>query len=173
MKYEYIKSATTTSTTSLTITDCFSASYDNYYVSISLIDKDTNGSYIHYRYLDNTNTPITTASYDWCGYLLDADSVAKFSIGGSEADTRIRGIQVGGNGANENGGVALYIFKPFDNTTYTTSLSQGVGYFATFTTVFAYKTIGMLKGTTQCKGLYFLANTGGYDNLTVDVYGIK
>ena len=167
---EFIKSASGTSVSSLSVTDCFSADYDVYYLSISKLDT-TGNSYIYMRLLDSGGSVISASEYatawlDLKSYEafteLKSTSFDKMGIGGSS-----------GSLTTDLGGYSVYIYNPYDSSSYTFMNGQTSAYTVAPTNALAGgKSIGVHKSAEQISGINLLLNTGTIDNITANIYGL-
>ena len=161
---EFIKSASGTSVSSLSVTDCFSADYDVYQVLVSNIDQAT-AQYFWVRLIDSGGVD-STSNYD------DATLIMKPSTtfgqernANQNAFTRFLYNSTGTTGGNLN----LYVYNPYDSSSYTFLGVQGIGeglYWGS-------KGIGVHTVAEQITGIHFLAGAGNLDNIDVSVYGVK
>lgn len=169
---EFIKSETiSSSVSSISVTDCFSAKYDVYKVIIEGVSKaDTTGRNLDMQYIDSTDTVVTSAIYDYARLLML--TYASFSESKFTNQTILAGV----GGADGTSGYAtnsiLYVFNPFDSASYTfntnqVSLSQSTG-------SYGEKQIGVLKQTSSITGFKIsVASSENVNSGTVSVYGVK
>ncbi len=168
---QFIKSASGTIVTSLNITDCFSADYDVYYLSITKIDQSSNGTFVYHRLLDSSNAPISDSSYDQAILILSSSGGTEYrttnqSSGFGIAGYGMRDIEDGmGNGA--------YIFNPYDSSSYTFFTAQSSFIINAGTTMEGYKTTSVLKSAEQCNGIQLNAGVGDFTNIKATIYGVK
>jgi hypothetical protein len=165
---EFIKSASGSGVSSLDVTDCFSDKYDVYYVSIADIDYSTSAAG-KFRYLDSGGTVIDQAEYDFC-YLQLRAYAAFQEIRGTGQTSIFYGDDTTG-GTAETGGTSMYIFNPYDSSSYTFYSSQHSN--TTSNNGIGAKIIGVHKSTEQLSGIRFLPSAGTYDNITANIYGVK
>lgn len=159
---EFIKQTTATGVTSLEVTDVFSDKYDIYYVVMDFERSGTNAIQANkITLLDSSSTEITSG-YEY--------AVQQMNIGSSSGSER----KSSGDSSlvwlsYDNGGYAnLYIYNPFSSSdnTFFKGNSSGNNY--------GWLGIGMLDATTSCTGIKFTFNgTGQYDEIIVNVYGVK
>jgi len=159
---EFIKQTTATSVTSLEVTDIFSDTYDVYYVVMDFERSGTNATQANkITLIDSTDTEVTS------GYEYAVQQMNYGSNSGSErkstSDSTIVWLSY------DNGGyVDLYIYNPFSSSdnTFFKGNSSGNNH--------GWLGIGMLDSTTSCTGIKFTFNgTGQYDEIIVNVYGVK
>lgn len=164
---EFIKSASGTSVSSLSVTDCFSADYDVYY--IDFVDLDLSSAQnLQPRLIDNTSTVITGNEYDYASLLMR--SYGAFS---EEKTTNATVLGFVSYDSSVNGqGTSLYIYNPYDSSSYTFIQWQSSSHSIT-TGGLGRKGIAVHKSAEQITGINFIPFSGTINNLTVNVYGVK
>ena len=166
---EFIKSVDVTSaTTNVDITNCFSDKYDVYKIVLSRLDISTNGHY-YLRLFDSTGTIISASEYDNADLQLSADRA--FIEHNNTNDTEFQYIaSLGSATANSNGSV-IYVFNPYDSSSYTFITWQSSGWTGALR---AYKGIGLHKSAETITGVRFITKqTNGTENVSISVYGVK
>jgi len=170
---QFIKSASGSGVSSLDITDCFSADYDVYYLSITKIDQSSNGTFVYHRLLDSSNVAISDSSYDQAISILSSN-------GGTFSEyktiSQSSGFGIAGYGMRdiEDGmGNSAYIFNPYDSSSYTFFTAQSSFILNAGTAMEGYKTISVLKSAEQCNGIQLNAGVGDFTNIKATVYGVK
>jgi len=165
---EFIKSASGTSVSTLDVTDCFSADYDVYFVSISKGDFSAQ-TYNLLRFLDSGGTVISASEYDYA--TLDMYANASFAELRGTSQTSIPNFGLSNSGTADFGGISFYIYNPYDSSSYTFVAGQssaqhsGGGRGSKF--------IGVHKSAEQLSGIQMGRVSGTIDNLTVNVFGVK
>ena len=161
---EFIKSASGTSVSSLSITDCFNANYDVYKV----IGTDFNPSTeinLELRYIDSGGSTISTSTYDRA--FLNMTSYATFVESATPNAPSI--IAVGSQSTTGNG-FNFEIYNPFSSSSYTFNTHQASTYVSSGGR--GYKGIDVEKSTTSVTGLYFFVSSGTFDINNISVYGL-
>ena len=169
---QFIKSASGTSVTSLSVTDCFSANYDVYYLSITKIDQSSTGTFVYHRLLDSSNVAISDSSYDQAMLILESNG----AFGEWRTTNQSSGFGIAGYGMRdiEDGiGNGAYIFNPYDSSSYTFFTAQSSFMDVNGTYMEGYKNISVLKSAQQCNGIQLNAGVGQFDNITVNIFGVK
>tara|TARA_R100000734_G_C3218270_1_gene30792 strand:- start:28 stop:537 length:510 start_codon:yes stop_codon:yes gene_type:complete len=164
---QFIKSASGTSVSSLSVTDCFSATYDVYKITISKLNSSA-VAYGFLRFIDSGGVD-STSNYDSAG--LDLVSYTGFFE--SKLVNSDKGYigYTAGTGTADMGGFVIYVFNPDNSSSYTFYTAQssikasGGG--------FGGKYIGVHKVAEQISGINFLPASGTWDNITINVYGVK
>ena len=147
------------------------SSYDVYKVVVNALRVDTDSVVSYFRVLDNSNSPVTSANYDWARKILKAN--ASFGNGALTnstldyfANNRL------GIGGNETASAVFYLFN-FNNASeysfYTTEELnrekdgnlQGI------------QGGGVVTETALHKGLHFFTSSGNYVGGSVKLYGLK
>jgi len=165
---QFIKSASGSSVSSLSVTDCFSADYDVYYVSISKADF-TGNAYTQIRFLDSSGSLINQTEYDYA--TLDMYANASFAQLRGTSQTSIPNFALAQSGSADFGGISMYIYNPFDSSSYTFVTIQSSS-FSSYGR--GSKHIGVHKSAEQLSGIQMNRSDGAtMDNLTVNVYGVK
>lgn len=165
---EFLKSVEVTSAvTNIDITDCFSADYDVYAITISDLDI-ANLSNIVTRFLDSTNTVISATEYDNADLQVRSDSA--FVEHRSTSQAQIQYIaSLGSVTANSNGTV-IYVYNPYDSSSYTFVQWQSSGYTGALR---GYKGIAVHKSAEQINGIRFFQQSGDTEQGLFAVYGVK
>ena len=165
---EFIKSASGTSGSSLSVTDCFSADYDVYAFFIVKQDTTADGD-THLRFIDSGGSVITASEYDTAQ--LSLGSYGTFGQGRATHADRIYNVHQGQAVSAENGGSINYIYNPNDSSTYTFHQTSSAGAVNSSGLV-GNKGIGVHKVAEQITGFNLFPNSGSYDFLEVNVYGL-
>jgi len=125
---EFIKSASGTSVSSLDVTDCFSADYDVYYVSVTKIDIATN--YYNLVRVINAGGVDTGANYDYA--FLQMQSNTTFSEKKSTTGSQWFHTSYQSNGTADGIGFGMYIYNPYDSSSYTFMNNQSSGFYSLY-----------------------------------------
>jgi len=164
---EFIKSASATSVSSLSVTDCFTSNYDVYQVLIAKLDS-TAGAYAYLRFLDSGGSVISASEYDWAQ--MDLTSYAGFAENRNTAQNKGLLGFAGGTGTADMGGFTTTVYNPNDSSSYT--FYNGESSIKASTGLAGAKYIGVHKSAEQITGINILPSTGTWDNITVNVYGL-
>ena len=165
---QFIKSVSGSSVSSLSVTDCFSANYDVYYLSMVTNDLST-ATDNNYRYIDNGGSVISDSSYDYASLFMTMYS--GFTEGKATNGSSALGVSFGNNGT-EGFGLSMYIYNPFDSSSYTLAQVQSVFNYPAGGSQ-SYKSISVLKSAESCTGINFFPSSGTYDNIEINVFGVK
>jgi hypothetical protein len=167
---EFIKSVSSSSSvTSVDITDCFSANYDVYMLSFADIDIDGAGDEnIDIRLLDSVGTAISASEYDYAGLVL------RYSTTFSEVrETSASQFLYGAGYVSASdvgaGGLIAYIYNPFDSSSYTFFQHQQ----ANTAGASGFKYIGVHKSAEQITGIQIRVDSGTIERLSASIYGVK
>ena len=168
---QFIKSVSSSSSvTSVDITDCFSGKYDVY--KLILADLDLAGAgdeNIAVRFLDSSGSVISASEYDYATYFMY--SYASFSQQKATAQTSLV-YGMGYAPASNIGSVGsfIYIFNPYDSSSYTFTTQQS----STYTTGgIGNKGIGVHKSAEQLSGVQILVDSGTIERLGASIYGVN
>jgi hypothetical protein len=165
---EFIKSASGTSVSSLSITDCFSDKYDVYVLSIAKEHSDTDGS-IRLKFIDSGGSTISDLEYDSC--LLNMGASYGFLENRYTGLGYINRAGVSGNTIAESTGNITYIYNPYNSSSYTFTQMQDAGVVALG--FFGGKGIGVHKSAEQLTGLVLEDSSGTFGFIEASVYGVK
>ena len=163
---EFIKSASGSGVSSLSLTNCFSSNYDVYQLQVNYNNASGNNN-LSIRLLDSGGSQVSTATYDFAG--LDINAFTTFSEVKSTGNTAfINTTQVADS--NDNAVGNTYFFNP-NNASYTFLTNQQAN--ITTTDFRGRKTIQVEKSTTQATGLYLFTVSSGTANIKATIYGVK
>jgi len=168
---EFIKSVSGSSVGTLDVTGIFSSAYDVYQITITKMEQTANG-WNEMRFLDSGGTSITASEYDIA--TLELKSYASFSEYKATNANRFETINYSGTGSSVAGALTMYIYNPYDSSSYTFASWQSNG-FRTGLGSIGGKVIGVHKSTEQISGVHFISGGSGsvFTNLEVSVYGVK
>jgi len=167
---EFIKSATSTSaTSSLQVTDCFSDKYDVYKVILELGSVTSEAS-IGTRLIDSGGVD-STANYDVA--ILQMKSTSSFSESSTTGNTRWDSVLY--TEGTVGGFHIMYVFNPYDSSSYTfCEFQKNSHYLASSTsTMYGGKGIGVHKVAEQITGISAYQASTRLENATLAVYGVK
>ena len=167
---EFIKSASGTSVSSLSVTDCFSDNYDVYYISIVKAKAPTSDTQLQMR-LINSGGVISTSNYDEATLQMRSDT--SFVQKRNTNTTRIAETLELDASLDIGTGFGMYVFNPYDSSSYTFTKHQSSS-FSQSPNLYGFKGIGVYKVAEQITGIHFLAGaTQNLTELTINVYGVK
>ena len=164
---QFIKQVSGSGVCSLSVTDCFNANYDVYKVVISKIDvSTTNSSKI--RLLDSGGSVISASEYDSANLRVRQNAgFEELRYTGQTSFQYTFSIEAD---SSDGGGMVMYVYNPNESSSYTFIQYQVSSYNANY---LGYKSIGVHKSAETISGLQFITTGGTYDNLTINVYGVK
>ena len=168
---EFIKSAElTSSASSLSVTDCFSADYDVYYISIVKAKVETSDKQLQMR-LINSGGVVSTSNYDEA--TLQMQSNTAFVEKRNTNTSRIAETLELDASLDIGTGFGMYVFNPYDSSSYTFTKHQSSSW-SLLPNLYGYKGIGVYKVAEQITGIHFLV-VGGVNltELIINVYGVK
>ena len=166
---EFIKSASGSSVSSLSVTDCFSADYDVYEIYVTNTDQSTTAD-TRFSLLDSGGSEITTASYDFAFLLLQANTT--FTETKFTNQTNIFSLSYDTSSYSQSAGLKFTIYNPYDSGSYT-FLTFSNTYYQNASSGKGNKGIGVLKSAQTCTGIKLFGNTGSFDSIDLSVYGVK
>ena len=168
---EFIKSLTPDgSSSSLSITNVFSAKYTNYVVTYQTVTDSGSPKDTDLRLINSSDAIITNSNYDYAFQLLNTGSgFGEYKNTGQAQWTEILGYT---DYPPEGAAGTFQVYNPFSSSTYTFMTGQ---YFTRWNGANAGgKTIGVLKETTSCTGLnIYLSSTNPVSDRYISVYGVK
>jgi len=163
-----IKEVTSSSVSSISITDVFSADFDIYEIVIKNFQSSANDDALM-RLINSSSSIIASSSYDFARLNLKAYTTA--SEGRSTNATSIATGMFTVTSADGQGGQVIRVFNPFSSLSYSFLMFQGAGT-RVGSGLDGYKNIAVLKSTAQCTGFSILIATGTI-SLDVSVYGLR
>jgi hypothetical protein len=169
---EFIKSATGSSVSSFSITDCFTDKYDVYKVVADDIVTSTQ-AFLELRFINSSGTIISTNDYDFADLMLKANTSFTernvYTNWDSIFDFNLSKGDISGGAGN----TIAYIFNPTNASSYTFLIWQASSvYDDSGTFGFGQKGSGVLKQASDITGLHFVMSTGTVTS-TIKVYGVK
>lgn len=165
---EFIKSASATSTTSISVTDCFTSNYDVYAITMNNLSGSSGSpSQVSLRFIDNTDTPITNAQYDTAVLQMRSNASFVEIRNTNQTDSELFGYA---DLTPESSQSVLYVFNPTNTSSYTFFTVQNSS--AVSAVMYGHKGIGVLTETTEVTGIQFLAHAFNFDSGKISVYGL-
>lgn len=147
---------------SVTLTEVFSSSYENYRIVGLIQDASTNSS------IRWSSPQETGAYYDYVGYYLDVFQVpTAANYFGQLTQTSAQCGFYTSNSTGDGGAFSMDIFGPYDSTKQTK-------YFSTSITYYAHSIWGRITNVyTSLTDITFIANAGTFQGGTIRVYGYR
>tara|TARA_R100000329_G_scaffold122324_1_gene100897 strand:+ start:1030 stop:1551 length:522 start_codon:yes stop_codon:yes gene_type:complete len=168
---EFIKSASGSSVSLLDVTDCFSADFDVYYFAVTKMKRASASNFIYIRFLDSGGTVIDQAEYDYAAQ--EIRPYTTFLEVRATGQTLISQIAYGSSNTEDMGGISMYVYNPYDSSSYTFTQSQSSS-FVNANGGWGNKTIGVHKNAEQISGVRFVAaGSVNLDTIEVSVFGVK
>jgi hypothetical protein len=164
---QFIKQVTTSSTSTASVTDVFTSTYDVYAVSFDWI-KQTSGN-VNLRLIDSGGSVISDSEYDFA--YLNTASFNTFFQYKQTGQTSFPELFYAST--TVGGGQMAYIFNPNDSSSYTFLTGQHSGYYdGAGGGGQGRKQIGVHKVAEQITGLQLVCQSGTI-SATINVYGVK
>ena len=166
----FIKSASATGTTSISVTDCFTSNYDVYAITLNgFTNSSGNPSQLSLRFIDSSDSIISTSNYDTAVLNLRSDSSSVEYNNTNQTRSQFFG-QV--DFPPESTSAKMIIYNPTSTSSYTFFAVQTSS--AVSAVLYGFKGIGVLTETTEVTGIQFLGHTTHtFDEGKVSVYGVK
>ena len=161
---QFIKSASGSGVSSLSVTDCFSANYDVYTV-VCRGDFSNSNAFIYLRFLDSGGSEISASNYDYANSVME--SYTSFSESKSTNQDHLERIVYSNNG--NDFGFEINIFNPYDSSSYSFCQWQSGG--MSSLGLVGIKSIGVLKQSATMSGIKIYNPT--FTDINVSVYGVK
>lgn len=157
-----------TSVSSISVSNVFSEDFDIYKVIIKNVDS-TAEDYTHMRFINSSGSIVTSSNYNYASaFLRSYNTFTEFK---STSDVKFQRFGVQDTGAEDGGSTIAYIFNPYSNTSYSFFVNQhsGQGSLGQI----GLKGIGVLKQTASMSGMQFFPNSGTFDTITVQTFGLR
>ncbi len=167
---EFIKSASGTSVSSLSVTDCFSDKYDVYKITSTNWNNPSGNSDCKVRLIDSGGSVISDTEYDH----------ARLNLRAYTGFTEVRETGVGymgfahytQSGQTYSSGFEFFVFNPNDSSSYTFLLNQGGSQFNT-SGLIGFKGLAVHKSAEQITGFHLFSSQGATQDIQISVYGVK
>tara|TARA_R100001460_G_scaffold13171_1_gene29892 strand:- start:22 stop:543 length:522 start_codon:yes stop_codon:yes gene_type:complete len=168
---QFIKNLTPTgSSSSLSVTDVFSAQYDVYAVTYHLTTDSGSPKDTHLRFINSSDTIVTNSNYDYAYRIMNTGS--SFSDSKATGQDKITGMFAPTDFPPEGNAGIFYVYNPFSSSSYTFVTLQSAN--SHNGTSAGWKGIAVLKETTSITGLnMFLSSTNPTNESYINVYGVK
>jgi hypothetical protein len=164
---QFIKSASGSGVTTLSVTDCFSSNYDVYFLQVTKANFASN-AYVWTRFLDSSGSLISASEYEYA--TLDMYANTSFAELKGTGQSSIPNLALSQSGIADFGGIEMYIYNPYDSSSYTfvTAMSS------TFSTNGrGSKLIGVHKSAEQLSGIELNRSAGDAFDMKINMYGVK
>lgn len=163
-----ITSSTFTTQSTINVNGCFSNTYQNYKIIVS-INAATNSQYLRMR-LRNAGTDKTGTGYSYCIIGLSSAGAAANNYGASTSNWEILGMY-GGAGYADRSKVSFEVLSPYDSTARTNILGLSWG-MSPGGTNFGGTINGLFYDTDSCDSFTLYVDSGTVSG-SVKVYGYK
>jgi hypothetical protein len=168
---QFIKNLTPTgSSSSLSITDVFSAQYDVYVVTYTITTDSGSPKDVHLRLINSSDTIVTNANYDYAYQQMN--NAGSFTETRATGQDKITGMLGATDFPPEGTAGKFEIYNPFSSSSYTFISQQASNRHNGAEA--GWKGIAVLKETTSITGLnMFLSSTNPTNESYINVYGVK
>jgi hypothetical protein len=177
--YSYLKSGglvltgssvSSTAAGAITITNCFSSTYQNYLLVGSMMPS-TDGSNLRFRLHDGTNA-LSASSYKYATFQTRMDSGGYASAtGGQDAADHVQLTSGNNNDISNVASTRMFIYSPAVADYRTNALMDTIGY--THATVLDRNIQHMKYNTAHTAlGVTFYTSSGDIDEFDIRVYGM-
>ncbi len=154
------------SVSSVDITDCFSSDYDIYLITGSNIAHPD--AYVNSRLINTGGTVITT-NYAYGMNRYYSDSTTPNESKSTNTNLLNYYFSYDGGGGSYQGGFALWVFNPYQSSTYTQTVFQSSG---TNAKEYNSNGIGLHKEQVSIVGIRFLPSSGSFTG-NLRTYGLR
>ena len=168
---EFISSinSTTPDVSTVSFDNIFSSQYDNYYLSVTGFETNSNSEELAFRLIDSSGSALTGSNYDSAS--LTMATSAGFSEVRDVSQDKWRYAGYSQHYENTGVGVSMFIFNPFNSSSYTFAVlqsTQGHNQYIGRKVIYSYKV------AESTRGLVF-TNNGNFDMdiLQASIYGVK
>ena len=168
---EFIKSASGTSVSSLSVTDCFSADYDVYAIASTSQEQTGTATLYSYMRFINSGGVVSTSNYDYASLRL-ASFEPFAEIKGTGATSIQNQFTLDAENYEESGGIIAYVYNPYDSSSYTFLTAQST-YVNNANGLMGSKGIGVYKVAEQITGVNILVSSSTFDDINLKIYGVK
>ena len=154
----------------INITDVFSTDYDIYQIEVTDFGRSTaNDSWFYLRYINSAGSLVTASNYDYAFLQLRSD--ASFAEVKSTSGTNLSQAlgQVDDNLISN--GAVLYIFNPFNSSSYTFMLNQTAG--SSGSSKRFNKGIGVLHQTNSITGINISVSSSNITEGKIRIFGLR
>lgn len=170
---QLITTVSANNVSTLSITDCFSSTYDVYKIVANIpeyIATDTNVIDFRVQFIDSSGSVISGSEYGTARLTMKAES--SYDDDKIASSTYMYGALLVGN--YDAGGMVGYVYNPNDSSCYTQMVSAGTGGYDTSSNRFrGTRQVGVHKSAEQISGIHFLSSTGGNFDVRFSIYGVK
>ena len=148
------------------------SSYDVYMVKVNGLKVDTDGVNVYLRILDSSNSPETTANYDWARKIFKANTSFANGFGTNQTQDYFINNTIG-TGTGEVASGILYLFNFNNASEYSFYTLEELEREASAGNLQGLMGGGVLTLTAQHKGVQFSLSSGNFNGGSVTLYGLK
>lgn len=165
---QFIKSLTPDgSSSSLSVTNCFSAQYDTYAVTYHITTDSGSPKDVSLRLISSADAIITNTNYAYAYHDMGTSGLTENR---NVDQSSFTGILNATDFPPEGASGIFYVYKPFESH-YTSITAQSANRHNGSTN--GYKGIGVLKETTSITGInIFVSSTNPTNESNISVYGV-
>ena len=154
---------------SVSVTDVFSSNFDIYKITFTDMEIQSD-SYTSMRFINSSGSIISASSYDNAELAMYSHTTFGELRGTNESSVENLNYLYP-NSYDDGNGNTLYVFNPFNSSSYTFLLNQGTG-MANGVALYNFKGIAVLKETSSITGIN-LFRTGNINNIKIRTYGLR
>ena len=154
---------------SVSVTDVFSSDFDIYKITFTDMEIQTE-DYTSMRLINSSGNIVTNTIYNNASRIMYSHT--SFFNAQNTTDNKFYYLNyLYPNSYDDGNGNTIYIFNPFDTSSYTFIINQGTGY-ANGVGNYNFKGIGVLKETSSITGINVF-RTGNINNIKIRTYGLR
>ena len=168
---QFIKSVSgASSSSSLSITDVFSAQYDVYVITYKCVTSTSSPKGVNLRFINSSDTIVTNSNYDYA--ILQMYTHTSFVVHQDTNQTNFPALLHYADLPPEGAYGKFEVYNPFSSSSFTYITQQGAG--AHNGEEAGFKGIAVLTEQTSCTGFnVFLSSTELDVGTEFNVYGVK
>ena len=163
------KETISASTSSVSIDNVFSSSYDVYKITINGVSTvGTTGTFLAIRFIDNAGSVITDNEYEWADLEMRSDATFNNDNDTATSFMRMNGIT---DQSPESMGANVNIYNPYDSSSFTFINGESSGI---TTNLRGGKNIGLHKVQETIRGFAVIETNSArpFDSGNICVYGL-
>ncbi len=166
---EKVGTFSATGSASLTISNCFTDTYDVYKIIVKELDTTASAQNLDIRLCDNTGTVITTSAYNYVRQVQESTRTYLQQNGSSNANVPLINID---GGSSHNPAIVIEIFQTRSSSFYTQAVYESNTYNIDPNAYYLEGVFGnfQLNQTVVNNGIEFSVASGTMD-ITVSVFG--
>ena len=157
-------------TTSVNITDVFSADFDIYKITASVVGNSTTAFNVNARLINSSGSVISASNYDYA--FLSMRNNTTFGESKNTNQSYINGLFGVADQYPEGSESSTWVFNPFSSSSYSYVINQSENAYSGL--AYSFKYISVLKQITSCTGFNAYVSASAFGTGTVfKTYGLR